>query len=186
MELEIRELRIFVASALSSGNSDAVLTGPAAPLLAAALLGDIGDVAKRSIDEHVRSKRLAFAAPASVLYPKDAAMARKLGATHTTIFQQLQLSGGTCQILSESLSEFDPSCNVSCYASSSSSLAFDWHTDAWNSLIVQVAGRKKFEFGPDKLVKLDPGDCLFFRSGVRHRTGSDLASVHISVNLHPL
>lgn len=156
------------------------------------LTSAVGGVLNRPSEQHVLSGRLAFADEDVLRYPERASDVRQLAANTTAVLQSLELSGGAPSLIASNLERrFARPASVAAYISSPHSHSFDWHTDKWDSVVVQLIGRKVFflRSGEDakiedaRNVALFPGDVLAFGPTVVHRAITESPSLHLSFTL---
>lgn len=152
---------------------------------------DVARTMNHPVQQHVDSHRIAFAENEALFYPKDPDDLATLSRSRTAVLQSLELSGGCVgSIVQQIQSKLDRPSGVSAYVSSPASRAFDWHFDQWESMIVQLTGRKEFAFkglssplGDFRSIELNEGDVLFFRENIVHKTTTLETSVHLSFSV---
>ncbi|WP_420832130.1 JmjC domain-containing protein [Nocardia huaxiensis] len=146
------------------------------------------------LGEHVESRRLAFAESDSLTYPKNEHQLRELIHSRTAVLQSLELSHGTIGDIASAVSgQLKRPTSVSAYISSPHSDAFGWHTDEWDSVVMQMEGVKIFHFlsnsgdrpGQERQrsVRLNPCDALLFHMNSTHMTTTSEPSMHLSISV---
>jgi quercetin dioxygenase-like cupin family protein len=148
-----------------------------------ALLAGVGRALARSgLDTAVTQHRLAFAGDDELVYPKSSREALELAGINTAIVQRLERADRVFQEIVRGLSaETGRRVSVSAYVADVGARAFSWHVDKWDTLVVQLRGRKLFEFDGTIPFALAPGDAFFLPEDVRHRTRTLERSIHLSI-----
>lgn len=143
-------------------------------------LKGIRGIIERPMSEHIDSSRLAFASRKALLYPADQeAIVANQG--KTVVLQHLELSGEPFESIAQSIRVATRRQSaVSCYLSTPTSDAFDWHGDEWDSVAWQLSGSKRFEFRDGREIRLAPGDLMFLPRAFVHRTSTLATSIHVS------
>lgn len=133
---------------------------------------------------------LSFCRPTPpLLYPSDANEAMKLRREHATAnIQNLQLLDEYICAICESMSvKLKNPVTCSLYISSPNGLSFDFHTDEWEGLSVQIFGEKTFLFMENNIVKsidIAPGEWLRINPTDEHKAIAKETSLHLSFARH--
>jgi Cupin superfamily protein len=180
---------------LESGGDFLYLPGLLTDRQRAGLVHDVRRVMHHPLEQHVESRRLAFAESDSLTYPTDEQHLERLIHSRTAVLQSLELSNSAIgEVAAFVCEQLGRPTSVSAYISSPHSNAFDWHTDEWDSVVLQLEGVKIFHFSsdPDEVeeearrqtsVTLNPDDALLFNMNSMHRTTTSEASVHLSMSV---
>ena len=140
------------------------------------------------LEDDLAAGRVAFASPGTLTYARTAAQAAaEAGAGKTVVLQSLQQRPGLLQDVAAELQHRNGLRVVcSAYISRAGARSFEMHTDAWDALVVLLAGSKEFVYlassGARQTVLLQEGGWLLLPEGVRHRALTATGSLHISFN----
>ena len=153
-----------------------------------ALSGAVERVLATPLDDLASGNRAAFAFPSEpLLYATTAEDFLEWQGKATMVVQMLENLDVYFRDLEESLGEkTGKRVSVSMYIAKPGSSAFDWHTDKWRSIIVQVFGSKEFHFRElsDTSVLLTPGSVLLIEKDHPHRTSVVTSSAHVAITIH--
>lgn len=148
------------------------------------LLASVNEILSYEPEQLIRSRRLSFGSREAVTYPQDLETVERGLRSKTVVLQALELSNDELGLFCREVSdEIQSPVGASSYLSTQEVDAFDWHVDDWQSAIVHLDGRKVFEFRNHEEIELTPGDVIFFRRNIEHRTRTIGHSIHLSITV---
>lgn len=140
------------------------------------------------LEDLASGNRVAFAFPSEpLLYATTVAAFLEWQGKATMVVQMLENLDVYFRELEESIGgKTGKRVSISMYLAKPGSSAFDWHTDQWRSIIVQVFGSKEFYFRElsDSPALLTPGRVLIIEKNHPHKTSAVTSSAHVAITIH--
>lgn len=152
-------------------------------LLASGVAGWLETPAQRLLER----SQIAILHEAELEYPDNRRVLEdRIRQNHTVVVQNLQMSPGVFNVVAaEIAAKLNKRVAVSCYMSRARAETFEEHSDGWDSILIQVMGKKSFAIANSLVHELAEGDLLFMQEGVLHRAVPAQLSIHLAISLRP-
>lgn len=140
----------------------------------------------RRLEDLLEHHQVTFLAEDALDYPTSAGeVTAWWEAERTLVVQNLQMAPGVFNIVCAEIAlETGMKVACGCYISRSGFKSFEYHTDGWDSVLVQLVGMKRLTFRSRASdVVMRPGDVVLMSAGVWHRASADRSSIHLSISL---